>query len=411
MTTGQTVRLRLGAARHDRERDFPLPPGWRVTVYPPRDRPAMTDGDIRASLDSPVGAEPISRLARGAQSAVLLVDDFRRPTPAETLCLAVIDQLHTAGLRREQITIILGNGAHRAMTPREVRARLGAAHDLAGQVISHFAYDADVTFLGITPDGTPVLVNEAAARADFSVTISTVYPHPLVTWGGGAKMVLPGISHISTIHYHHGRMKGGPRAGAPRSCASRRDLEAAADLFGLDYSLCAVVNSRKQMCGLFAGEPTAAHRRAIALARRVGETVFTGEPPDLVIANAYPLDADGTQYTKAQEPVRQFSCPVLMLSDFADPSTYHGLYDGPPGPYRRLPKPAPPPLTEELLTNARVFMYSPQYGDGFVPKDRSWYGDSDWGRLMDAMARRFPRATVAVFPVAPLQLVRAGDGA
>jgi hypothetical protein len=55
---------------------------------------------------------------------------------------------------------------------------------------------------------------------------------------------------------------------------------------------------------------------------------------------------------------------------------------------------------------APVFFYSPQYGKGFMPAERSWYGDNDWERLMAAMARRFQRAQVTVFPAAPLQLPR-----
>jgi len=403
---GQTLRLRVSAASNEREEEFPLPTGWTATVYPPRDRPAMTESDLRRALARPVGAEPIAKAARAARRAVLLVDDFRRPTPAETLCLAVIEELRAAGLAREQVTIIVGNGAHRPMNRREVRARLGAACERVGKVISHDAFSPRVTFLGLTPAGTPVLVNDEAANADFSVSISSVYPHALVSWGGGAKMVLPGICHVSSIHCHHGRVKGGPWAGRPADCASRRDIEAAGRLFGLDACLCAVVNSRGELCGLYAGDPVRAHRRAVALARKVGDTPVSGDPPDLVIANAYPFDADGTQYSKAQAPALQFGCPMLLLNHFTDPSIYHGLYHGPLEAYRQREPLQPPEHTDKLLMNARVFLYSPQYGRGFVPPDRSWYGDNDWQRLMAAMSRRFSRASVAVFPAAPLQLPR-----
>jgi len=287
-----------------------------------------------------------------------------------------------------------------------VRKRLGPLCDGVGCVVSHDAYSPDVAFVGLTPAGTPVLVNAAAAAADFSVSMSTVYPHRLVAWAGGAKMVLPGICHVSTIHYHHSRLTGGPWGAPPRENAARRDLEAAARLFGLNMSLCVVVNSRQQMCGLYAGEPTRAHRVAIALARQVGDTPVSDPHPDLIVCNAYPLDADGTQYSKVEAPALQFGCPLLLINDFADPSTYHGLYDGPLAAYRKRPPLAAPPHTDELLTRAPVFFYSPQYDRGFMPPNRDWYGDNDWERLMAAMARRFPQARVTVFPTAPLQLPR-----
>ena len=105
-------------------------------------------------------------------------------------------------------------------------------------------------------------------------------------------------------------------------------------------------------------------------------------------------------------PAKHFGCPVLLINDFADPSTYHGLYDGPVGPYRKRPRDTAPALTPELRAKADVFMYSPQYGDGFIPPDRSWFGHSDWESLMDGMLPRFPEAKVAVLPVSPLQLPR-----
>ena len=404
MSKTETLRLRVGVAHDEREEEFPLPPRWTATVHPPCDVPELTTEEIRAIFAEPVGGEPISRAARGARLAVVIVDDFRRPTPAESLCLAVVDELNAAGLARDQITVIVANGAHRPMNKREIRTRLGKALGRVGNVVSHDAFSSHAAFLGLTAAGTPVLVNEDAARADFSVALSTVYPHSLTAWAGGAKMILPGISHVSTIHYHHGRIKGGPWAGRPGQCPARRDVEEAAKLFGLDVAVCAVLNARRELCGLRVGEPKAAHRQAVRVARRVYHTELPDISPDLVIANLYPLDADPTQLSKAHIPARRFGAPVLIMADFADPSSYHGLYDGPIAPYRRRPQAKMKKQDVEQLMSANVFVYCPQYGKGFVPKDASWYCDNDWRRLMRAMTRRFPQASVAVLPAAPLQI-------
>lgn len=410
MTSPQTLLLRVGSAHVDREEQFPLPPGWTATVCPPRGLPELSAGDVEQAFAEPVGCEPISRAARGATNAVVLVDDFRRPTPAERLALMVLEELNRAGVPDERVRLVLGNGAHRPMNRSEARARLGEAYGRVGKVVSHDAFSADVAFLGLTSAGTPVLVNAEATGADFSVSISTVYPHALTTWGGGAKLVLPGISHVSTIHYHHSKVAAGAWAGSPASCASRQDVEEAGRLFALKASVCCVVNARRELAGLTLGEPVACHRRAVALARRAGDTPVPEAGYDLVIANAYPFDADGTQLSKPHIPAQRFGCPVLIISDFADPTTYHGLYHGPLTRYRRRPQPRPVEHTPELLSRARVFMYSPQYGKGFLPEDRSWYCDDDWVRLMAALSERFPHARVAVLPAAPLQTPRFVSG-
>ena len=406
MVNRQTISLRAGASRRERDVSLDLPEGWRATVFPMRGAPALSKASVRGAFARAVGSEPISRAAQGARSAAILVDDFRRPTPAEQLCHAVIDQLEAAGLERDTLTVVLGNGAHRIMTQRETRRRLGAAWDRVGKVISHDAFSDDMNYLGLTSNGTPVLVNAEAARADFSVSISTVYPHGHSAWGGGAKMVLPGICHVSTSYCHHTRIKAGTWAGAPGRCRSRMDIEEAAALFGLDVSVCAVINARRELCGLRVGDPGKAHRRAVKIARQVYDTDMRGAEADLVIANAYPFDGDPTQLSKAELPARRLGVPVIIVADFADPSPWHGVYDGPRHRFLRHPKSRPREQTEADLARARVFLYSPQYGSGFVPKGRDWYCDNDWGRLAQAMAKRFPRANVAVLPTAPLQIPR-----
>ncbi len=410
MRDWQPLRLRVGAGHEDREKVFPLPADWQVTVCPPRGAAALSAAEIRGAFTRPVGAPPIREQARGARSAVILVDDFRRPTPAETLCLAVVDELTHAGIAKDAISIVLANGAHRAMDESEVRRRLGSAMECVGQVLSHDAYSSDVTYVGLTAAGTPVLANRLAVAADFSVCMSTVYPHALTAWGGGAKMVLPGICHVSTCYYHHTRIAAGVWAGEPESAPARRDIEEAAALFGLNTAICAVVNPEKELCGLCVGDPIGAHRSAVELARHTYRTDLPEFSPDLVIANSYPFDADPTQTSKTEIPARRCGSPVLMLADFADPCSWHGTYDGPLEVYLKRGQPPVPERTPELLRAAEVFLYSPQVGHGFVPRNRTWYCDDNWERLMAALRQRFPRANVLVLPAAPLQIPTSAGG-
>lgn len=364
----------------------------------------MSDEEIAAAFARPIGTDQICRAARGAGTAAILVDDLARPTPVEALSLAAAAELNRAGLKREQITIIIGSGTHRPLTQRQVRGRLGHALARAGRAIAHDCFSPQVEFLGLTSAGTPVLVNAEAARADFSISISSVYAHNLTAWGGGAKMVLPGITHASSTRYHHNHIPGGPRAGVPAKSRSRRDVEEAGRMFGLDVAVCPVVNSRKELCGLFVGDPTKAHRKAVAFARRVHATDLTGASADLVIANAYPFDSDSSQLGKGLWAQGRLRVPAIVIADMADPLPYHGLLDGPLKPFLRRPRREPKIQTTEQLMAARVLLYCPQYGNGFVPRDPAWYCESDWERLMKALSQRFRRASVAVLPVAPLQI-------
>lgn len=404
MSHEQMLRLRIGAGHNDRAQSFPVPATWSLRICPPRGGPPLSKKQIRRAFARTVGMKPIRQEAKGAQSAVILVDDFRRPTPAETLSHVVIDELIAAGLDPQCITIILGNGAHRVMNRREVARRLGKAVNRVGNVVSHDAFSNKVDFLGLTAAGTPVLINRAATQVDFSVTVSTVYPHKLTGWGGGAKMVLPGIAHVSSSQYHHTQIKAGEWGENPGKSKARRDLEQAADLFGLDASVCAVVNHDKQLCGLRVGHPIRAHRSAVRFARKAYQTVIGGDAPDLVVANAYPLDGDPTQTSKTEIPARRCGAPILMIVDFADACDWHGVYHGPRRPYLARPKPRMPRRSAEKLANADTFMYCPQAADGYVPANPAWYCDHDWDRLIADMSRRFKNPSVLVLPAAPLQI-------
>lgn len=398
------IALRVGAGHLDREQTFAFPDDWTLTVYPPPDADALDDEAVRDAFRHPVGCAPIAEAARGAKRVVILVDDFRRPTPAERLCRAILEQLAEAGIAPQQVTIIMGNGAHRIMDEPETRERLGSIVDEVGCVVSHDTYSADVVFVGLTSAGTPVLVNRLAAEADFLICVSTVYPHPFTSWGGGSKMVLPGVSHVSTIHYHHGRLSRTQRAADPAGNPARCDLEEAADFAGLNVAVCAVVNSRKELCALAVGQPRAAHADAVAKFRRVHGTNVDGVDIDLAVSNLYPLDGDPTQLSKAQWPTEHFGVPTVILADFADPSPYHGLYDGPREEYLSRERREIIPRTEEELMKARVFLYAPQHGTSFFPQNRSWYCEGDWDQLIEKLKRRLERPRVAVFPVGSLQI-------
>jgi hypothetical protein len=398
------LRLRVGAGYSDRYAELTIPDPWTLTIHPQQGAPALTDSEIDNAFDTTVGCDPIRKNARGARTAVILVDDFRRPTPAEALCLRVIKELNAAGIRRENIAVVMGGGAHRTMTETEVATRLGAAKEAVGTIVSHDAFSSDVSYLGLTGAATPVLVNRVAAQADFSVSISTVYPHVLTAWGGGAKMVLPGIAHVSTSTYHHTRLAAGEWGGNPDESPARRDLEEAAELFGLDVSVCAVINADKALCGLRIGAPKPAHRSAIEVARRVYRTDMGGMKPDLVIANAYPMDGDPTQLSKADIPARRYGAPILIIADFADPCPWHGVYHGPMHSYLNRPRETVAERTNALLDAASVFLYTPRT-DGFPPTShKTWYCDDNWERLIGAMLTRFPTAEVCVLPTAPIQM-------
>src|SRR5947199_7034844 len=61
----------------------------------------------------------------------------------------------------------------------------------------------DLRGLGSLPEGLPIYINRVVADAEFKICVGGVYPHGSVGFGGGAKLILPGVAGFATMFYFH----------------------------------------------------------------------------------------------------------------------------------------------------------------------------------------------------------------
>ena len=112
---------------------------------------------------------------------------------------------------------------------------------------------------------------------------------------------------------------------------TRDAVESAARQAGLDFSLNVVVNSHREIAGLYGGSPETALREAAKLARDTYQTPIPSrivEETDVLLINSYPLDTDAHQEPKALWPRRLFPrTPVMLLHAASDGTSYHGWAD------------------------------------------------------------------------------------
>src|SRR5215472_977058 len=108
-----------------------LPEGFQYQVLEARSARPLPDwhASLNAALDAPIGAPPLAELARGKRTAAISVCDITRPAPNAKTLPFVLRRLHQAGLRPDDITILIATGLHRATTEEEVRQICG--HDVA----------------------------------------------------------------------------------------------------------------------------------------------------------------------------------------------------------------------------------------------------------------------------------------
>ena len=180
-----------------------FPAGWEVHMLPPRDAPKLDAAAIEAAFANPIGTRRIAELARGKRSAAIVVDDVSRPTPAAQLIPYVLRELAEAGVPKGEIRFVVGGGSHRPQSQEELEKKLGAGVVAEYFTTTHDCMAGNLRGLGNLPDGTPLYFHPVVADAEFKMTVGGIYPHGAVGFGGGSKLILPGVSGFATMFHFH----------------------------------------------------------------------------------------------------------------------------------------------------------------------------------------------------------------
>jgi nickel-dependent lactate racemase len=280
--------------------ELTFPPTWKIQLAGMMDGPDLQPAAIAKAFATPIGQAPLRQLAEGKKSAAIAVDDLTRPTQASRFLPAIVDALHHAGIGDEHIRIIMAIGCHRLLLKRDQEKKLGKAIANQFPVSNHHPYENCVD-LGCTTRGTPVQVNRFFVEAELRIGVGFITPHPAAGFGGGGKIVIPGLGSMETIVKNHtpaflGTV--GRTGGDLEQNALRLDMEEAARMAGLDVIVNAVGTADGRTAGLFVGDLVHAHRAAVKVARTI---YATSAPPeaDIGVFNAFPEDTELLQAGKA----------------------------------------------------------------------------------------------------------------
>jgi nickel-dependent lactate racemase len=288
-----------------------FPDHWPVTTLasaPPV--PNRSDREIvEAALDDPVGRPRLEDQAEPGRQAVIVTGDISRLwQKPSVLVSAVIDRLSGAGVRDEDITVLVATGTHRPHTEKQHRVVVGDDVYERVRVVSHDCRDhGSLAEVGRGTTGAPVLVNRLIVEADLAITTGAVTFHTLSGFSGGPKSIIPGVAGYETIQANHrlcldrrGRLLESVHHGAIDGNPVAEDMAAAAALVRVDFGLNVVVGDGGRYLAARAGDPAVIHRDLGESAKRFFE-VPLDEPADLVAANVggHPRDAELFQSIKA----------------------------------------------------------------------------------------------------------------
>lgn len=315
----------------DKELSLKFPDRWDIDIYEMRDASAISMEDIRNSVNNPIGTASIKNLCQDKNSVAMAVEDISRPIVLKPVLTELLDQLNENGIMDEDITLIYALGGHRPMNKSDSIKKVGKQILSRINIENHHPYE-NLKFMGKSDKGTPIYINKTYFKADLKIAIGSVLPHPLAGFGGGAKVILPGIAGIDTLEANHQAGVRGIGIGLGIVTELRKDIENVCRKVGLDFSINLVPNQKREIAGLFAGDFIKAHRSAMKFAQKVYSTRL---PPklslDIGFFNLFPEDTEFSQslkglnfYLASKRFIRRGGAIIIMTAA-TEGRGYHSL--------------------------------------------------------------------------------------
>lgn len=334
-----TLRLDL----HERWQRPPVVAPHRGTV---RERVREAAGIARA-MDGARSADLDAALAAGGVSDVFLA----KMRAAKRICIAIPDatrrgpwqlfldesirwaSAHTPCADRR--LLLLATGVHRPIVPAEFECPAGW-----GLLANGAGGYGDHRDVGTTSAGTPVRLHPAWVEADLRIVLGDLSFHYFAGFGGGRKLVFPGLGEPSGILANHkrclqfdGKLHPFCESGRLRGNPVHEDLLEAVSFCPPDLLIQAYEPVQGEAPLLTAGDWRDSHERGCA-AFLAGHTLEFSQRPEMILADAggWPRDASMLQAHKSLRHAARFLPPrgrlllVAGLDEGSGSETFERLW-------------------------------------------------------------------------------------
>ncbi|MHC4727855.1 MAG: lactate racemase domain-containing protein [Planctomycetota bacterium] len=280
-------------------------------LVPPYIEP-LNDKQILHSIKNPVDNSPISEIAKDKSNVVIILENATRPLDTSFIASLVVDELRQVGVDDKNITFLFANGGHKDMEKYNYEEKLGYQFK-SFRIINHDC-EGELTNLGTTKLGSPILINPLVLEADLKIAIGTIESHYGHGFSGGAKILFPGCSGLGWIFNNHNLRRG--KFGVVDN-QWRNDTEESAGKVGIDFLINGVLNYKREIIGLYCGDWIKAHREGASLSLKAS-VVELPYKADFCIAGSSPFDLNFLQALKGiaatQAVIKEDGTYVMLTS-------------------------------------------------------------------------------------------------
>jgi nickel-dependent lactate racemase len=284
-----------------------IPDKKLMAIYGPPEITYVNDEQkvIKDALHSPFGTPKLGKLVKNKKHISIIVDDISRPTPVYKIVPYVLEELIRTGVKKSNINFIFALGTHRPMTKKEMIMKLGKDIVDEYRVFNHdWKNKEELVFVGNVMEKVPVFVNKKVYESDFIIGIGRIMPIDVCGYTGGGKIVIPGVCgeetvnemHWQRVYYNSDDIKG------KRDNIVMKYIDSISKKIGLAFVLNVVMDDNKRILSAVAGDPIAAHKEGVSIAKKVHE-VNVHEKSDIIVTYSYPFDKEFWQANKALDNV------------------------------------------------------------------------------------------------------------
>jgi nickel-dependent lactate racemase len=273
----------------------PLPLGWPIDHAKPQPSEplALPNVAIDHALAHPLSSLPLADLcSTGSRITVVVsIAGHERDIANAAMLPALLGELQAAGVRDEDITLLIPNALHHPSTAEEKLRSLGEAVVSRYKIVDHDPTNiAELDDLG-TYQNVPLQINFRAVEADLLVAIDVVEPHYYAGYSGGHKTVSLGCAGEATLNEVRTARFLDDLSTHP--ALSRDNLNQMVEReigrrAGLMFVLNAVVDLDGQVVAVSAGAPNAVQDALVDVARRVYEVDVPRSDYNIIIAGNGP---------------------------------------------------------------------------------------------------------------------------
>jgi len=193
----------------------------------------------------------------------IVIADKTRLCGYKTYLPWILEILLQKGIKNQQITFFIAYGTHARQSDKECLNVYGDLYQTY-RFIHHDCNDKNLfTCLGKTPKGTKVHIRKDLIKNDLIITFGALSHHYFAGYGGGRKLLFPGLGYKPDIYQNHGlfldktlkKLSPGCQPGNLENNPLARDLKEIDDFIEPQrISIHGILDSKAMVCQLIVGK-------------------------------------------------------------------------------------------------------------------------------------------------------------